>query len=76
MPAPETSSRKIAQRLQREGWVLKEGGEHALYSHPDRVGIRIVVPRHRDVSARVFPIYLEAGSRLSETGFARFLRPG
>ncbi len=53
MPGPETNSRKIAQRLEREGWVRKEGGEHAIYKHPDRLGVRIVVPRHRHVSPGV-----------------------
>ncbi len=53
MPAPETNGRKIAQRLKREGWLLKEGGEHSLYSHPDKLGVRIVLPRHREVTANV-----------------------
>ena len=53
MPAPETNDRKIVQRMQREGWLLKEGGEHALYAHPGKPGVRIVVPRHREVSVNV-----------------------
>ncbi|MEQ1653011.1 MAG: type II toxin-antitoxin system HicA family toxin [Hyphomicrobium sp.] len=53
MPIPETNSRKITQRLEREGWILKEGGEHSIYKHPDRPGVRIVVPRHREVSTGV-----------------------
>jgi predicted RNA binding protein YcfA (HicA-like mRNA interferase family) len=53
MPGPETNARKIAQRLGREGWLLKEGGAHALYSHPEKPGVRIVLPRHREVSPNV-----------------------
>ena len=46
----ETNSRRITQRLQREGWVLKEGSKHSIFKHPDRPAVRIVVPRHREVS--------------------------
>ena len=53
MPQFEANSRKIAQRLEREGWVRKEGGEHAIYRHAERPGVRIVVPRHRDLSPGV-----------------------
>lgn len=53
MPIPETRTRKITQRLEREGWLLKEGGAHSIYKHPDRPGVRITVPRHREVSLGV-----------------------
>lgn len=53
MPIPETNTRKITQRLEREGWFRKEGGEHAIYKHPAVPGVRIVVPRHRELSPGV-----------------------
>lgn len=53
MPAFETNSRKITQRLLREGWVLKEGGRHSKFTHADRPGALIVVPRHASVSPGV-----------------------
>jgi predicted RNA binding protein YcfA (HicA-like mRNA interferase family) len=53
MPAPETNRRKVVTRLEREGWLLKEGGEHTIYKREDRPGVRIVVPRHAELSPGV-----------------------
>ncbi|MEW5962481.1 MAG: type II toxin-antitoxin system HicA family toxin [Pseudomonadota bacterium] len=52
MPSFETNTRKIVARLEREGWVLKEGSEHMLFKHPRKTG-RITVPRLREVSIGV-----------------------
>jgi predicted RNA binding protein YcfA (HicA-like mRNA interferase family) len=52
MAAPETNTRKIKRRLEREGWKNMGGGEHDLFEHPDKPG-RIIVPRHRSVSIGV-----------------------
>lgn len=49
----ETSTRKIEQRLSREGWVREHGGSHDKFSHPDRPGAVVVVPRHTTVSPGV-----------------------
>jgi predicted RNA binding protein YcfA (HicA-like mRNA interferase family) len=51
MAAPETSTRKIVRRLEREGWVNEGGGKHDVFKHPD--GRKIAVPRHRTQSPRV-----------------------
>lgn len=53
MPSLETNTRKIVQRLERGGWIVKDGGEHSIFKHADRPGVRIVVPRHREVSIGV-----------------------
>ncbi|MDE2640222.1 MAG: type II toxin-antitoxin system HicA family toxin [Chloroflexota bacterium] len=46
----ETRTRRIRQRLEREGWILRRhGGNHDIYTHPARPNTRIVVPRHRTV---------------------------
>lgn len=52
MPAPETNTRKIVARLEREGWQNVGGGRHDMFKHPHKPG-RIVVPRHREVSPGV-----------------------
>jgi predicted RNA binding protein YcfA (HicA-like mRNA interferase family) len=51
MAAPETSARKIARRLEREGWVNVGGSEHDVFKQPD--GRKVVVPRHRTQSIGV-----------------------
>jgi predicted RNA binding protein YcfA (HicA-like mRNA interferase family) len=51
MAAPETNTRKIIRRLEREGWVNTGGGEHDAFRHPD--GRKIVLPRHRTQSIGV-----------------------
>jgi len=48
-----TSSRRIRQRLEREGWYLaRHGSGHDIYRHPEIGGI-ITVPRHRNLSPGV-----------------------
>jgi predicted RNA binding protein YcfA (HicA-like mRNA interferase family) len=46
----ETNRAKVAARLLREGWIVKNGGSHDLYKHPDRHGQLITLPRHRTIS--------------------------
>lgn len=49
----ETSRAKVVRRLQREGWVNRGGGSHDVYTHPERPGVIVVVPRHRTLSPGV-----------------------
>ena len=51
MATPETNTRKIFRRLEREGWVNTGGGKHDVFKHPD--GRKVVVPRHRTQSVGV-----------------------
>ena len=52
MLRPETNRTKVANRLEREGWTGRHGGEHDVYKHSVRKG-RIIVPRHRELSPGV-----------------------
>ena len=52
MAGIETNRRKVAARLERDGWVNRGGGLHDVFTHPVKPG-RIVVPRHREISYRV-----------------------
>jgi predicted RNA binding protein YcfA (HicA-like mRNA interferase family) len=49
----DSSHRTVVARLRREGWVERAGGRHDIFKHPDRPGVRIVVPRHRTLSKGV-----------------------
>ena len=51
--AVETNTRKIVRRLQREGWINIRGGRHDNFEHPEKPGVLIQVPRHREVSPGV-----------------------
>ena len=51
--AVETKTRLIIRRLEREGWVNAGGGSHDKFEHPDKPGVVIMVPRHREVSPGV-----------------------
>jgi len=53
MPVVETNTRKIVARLVREGWSAEHGKEHDVFRNPDFPKIRIVVPRHRELSPGV-----------------------
>jgi predicted RNA binding protein YcfA (HicA-like mRNA interferase family) len=52
MPAPETNTRKIIARLEREGWVSSGGKKHDVFRHPRKRG-RVVVARHREQTPNV-----------------------
>ena len=52
MAKAETNRNKVAARLKRDGWIEHHGGNHDVYKHPAKSG-RIVVPRHRELSAGV-----------------------
>jgi predicted RNA binding protein YcfA (HicA-like mRNA interferase family) len=49
---PETNTRKIVGRLEREGWVNVGGGKYDIFQHSSKLG-RIVVPRHKEQSPGV-----------------------
>jgi predicted RNA binding protein YcfA (HicA-like mRNA interferase family) len=48
MATIETNTRKILDRLQREGWQKVGGSKHDKFKHPAKPGVRIIVPRHRE----------------------------
>ncbi|NBS03590.1 MAG: type II toxin-antitoxin system HicA family toxin [Rhizobiales bacterium] len=50
MTQPETNTRKIIARLKAEGWMMRDGGRHSLFTHPDRPQTLIPVPRHRELT--------------------------
>jgi len=52
-PALELSRGKVAARLLREGWVVRHGGAHDVFTPPDRPGHIITLPRHRTPSRGV-----------------------
>jgi len=49
----ETNTRKIVARLTRDGWTSEHGKEHDIFRHPTLPGVRIVIPRHRELSPGV-----------------------
>jgi hypothetical protein len=52
-PAIESNRRKVAARLEREGWINRGGKEHDIYTHPAYPGRIISLPRHRTLSPGV-----------------------
>jgi predicted RNA binding protein YcfA (HicA-like mRNA interferase family) len=53
MPSLETNTKKIVARLKREGWSGVSGGKHDKFTHPEKPGALIVVPRHKQQSPGV-----------------------
>jgi predicted RNA binding protein YcfA (HicA-like mRNA interferase family) len=49
----ETKTRKIIARLEKEGWAIEHGKEHDIFRNPNFAQLRIVVPRHRELSPGV-----------------------
>lgn len=40
----------IDRELIRVGWVITHGGNHDLATHPEKSGIRIPLPRHKEIN--------------------------
>jgi mRNA interferase HicA len=53
MTAPETSRSKVVARLLQEGWICESGAKHDKFAHPDRTGVKIIVPRHKTLTPGV-----------------------
>jgi predicted RNA binding protein YcfA (HicA-like mRNA interferase family) len=49
----ETNRTRVVARLEREGWRNRGGKRHDVFTNPRRVGVIIVVPRHRTLSPGV-----------------------
>lgn len=41
------TERDILRLLKKNGWIIKEGANHHLATHPEKPGIKIPVPRHK-----------------------------
>ncbi len=53
MARSETNRTKIAARLLREGWVSEGGTKHDKFAHAQKPGVKIMVPRHVELSLGV-----------------------
>lgn len=52
-PVLELNRGKVAARLVREGWTVRHGHAHDVFTHPSRPGRIITLPRHRTLSPGV-----------------------
>lgn len=48
-----TSRSRIVARLESDGWVSEGGAKHDKFAHPDRPGLKVMVPRHKTLSPGV-----------------------
>ena len=53
MPKAETNTKRVTDRLNRDGWFSEGGANHEKFAHPERPGIKIMVPRHRTLTPGV-----------------------
>ncbi len=53
MAKPETDRNKIVSRLKSEGWCGEGGAKHDKFAHPQRLGVKIMVPRHNPLTPGV-----------------------
>lgn len=40
----------IEKELKSAGWAITHGGNHDLATHPDKPGIKIPLPRHKEIN--------------------------
>ncbi|MCF4126430.1 type II toxin-antitoxin system HicA family toxin [Methylobacterium sp. SyP6R] len=60
MPKVETDARAIVARLLAEGWFSEGGAKHEKFAHPQRPGVKIMVPRHRVLTPGVARVIAKA----------------
>ena len=60
MPKVETDARAIVARLLAEGWLSEGGAKHEKLAHPQRPGVKIMVPRHRTLTPGVARVIAKA----------------
>jgi predicted RNA binding protein YcfA (HicA-like mRNA interferase family) len=41
--------RGIVKKLEAVGWVIVHGKKHDMAKHPDKPGIKIPIPRHKEI---------------------------
>lgn len=49
----EGKYRKFRKFLDKHGFVIREGGEHLIATHPENESISIALPRHKTLSKGV-----------------------
>ncbi len=49
----ETNRSEVVARLRREGWVSEGGAKHEKFAHAEKRGVKIMVPRHNNLSPGV-----------------------
>lgn len=42
------TEREVLKLLRDRGWQIQEGKKHHLATHPDKPGIKIPIPRHKE----------------------------
>jgi predicted RNA binding protein YcfA (HicA-like mRNA interferase family) len=42
--------RGIVKKLEAAGWVITHGKKHDMAKHPDKPGIKIPIPRHKEIN--------------------------
>ena len=40
------TAKELKRKLVKEGWVIEEGSNHSLATHPDKPGLKIPIHRH------------------------------
>lgn len=41
--------RDLVKALQKAGWVITSGGNHDMAKNPQKPGVKIPIPRHREI---------------------------
>lgn len=42
--------RDIDKILKKDGWIITPGGNHDLATHPQKPGIKIPLPKHKEIN--------------------------
>jgi len=42
--------RDLDKKLKTAGWIITIGKKHDMAKHPDRPGVKIPIPRHKEIN--------------------------
>lgn len=42
--------RDLVKALQKSGWVITSGSNHDIAKNPEKPGVRIPIPRHKEIN--------------------------
>ncbi len=42
--------RDLVKLLEKVGWVISSGSNHNMAKHPEHIGVKIPIPRHKEIS--------------------------
>ena len=50
---------ELVRALRRAGWVITHGGNHDIAKNPQKPGVKIPIPRHKEINENLAKMILK-----------------